>query len=103
MIDWAKAYVIQYPETFEYRRAVLDAIIPGRWQLSPDGKRIKFDINIDLYSYHEYGTLFFLLETLTTWPSVSFLGSTGQQLSFLLRPSIDCLALRVLYNMGSNY
>jgi hypothetical protein len=53
MTDWEKAYVIQYPETFELRRDVLDAILPGRWELSPDGTRIKFDIHIDLYSYHE--------------------------------------------------
>ena len=59
MTDWEKAYVIRYPETFEYRRAVLDAIIPGRWQLSPDGKRIKFDSNIDMYSYHERHIIFF--------------------------------------------
>jgi hypothetical protein len=30
MTDWEKAYIVQYPETFEYRRAVLDTIIPGR-------------------------------------------------------------------------
>jgi hypothetical protein len=59
MTDWEKAYKVKYPETFEYRRAVLDAIIPGRWQLSPDGTRIKFDINIDLYSYHERHIIFF--------------------------------------------
>jgi hypothetical protein len=47
------SYTIDFPQTFEYRRAVLGAIIPGRWQLTSDGKRIMFDIPLGLFSCHE--------------------------------------------------
>ncbi len=46
-------YTIDFEETFEYRRSVLDDILPGRWQLTPDGRRIKFDIPLPLFSSHE--------------------------------------------------
>lgn len=48
-----KEYAIDLEETFEYRRPVLDDMLPGRWQLTEDGKRIKFDIPFPLFSRHE--------------------------------------------------
>ena len=96
MTDWEKAYVIQYPETFELRRDVLDAISPGRWQLSQDGTRINFDIHIDLYSYHERLS-YILPGTLTTWPRMSFVASTGKQPCFWRRPFMSYSVPRVRF------
>ncbi len=47
------SYTIDFADTFEYRKPVLDDIIPGRWQLTPDGKRIKLDIPLPLLSHYE--------------------------------------------------
>ncbi len=46
-------YGIDFEETFAYRRPVLDDMLPGRWQLTPDGKRIKLDIPLPLFSQYE--------------------------------------------------
>jgi hypothetical protein len=53
MFDRGESHTIDFAETFEYRIPVLDAIIPRRWQLESNGKRIKLDLPLPLYSQHE--------------------------------------------------
>ncbi len=53
MFNLEKSYAIDFVDTFEYRRPVLDDLIPGRWQLTPDGKRIQLDIPLPLFSHYE--------------------------------------------------
>lgn len=53
MSNREESYAIDFEETFEYRRPVLDDIIPGRWQLTPDGKEVKLDIPLPLFSHYE--------------------------------------------------
>lgn len=48
-----KSYAVDFKETFEYRRPVLDDMLYGRWQLTPGGKGIELDIPLPLFSHHE--------------------------------------------------
>jgi hypothetical protein len=53
MSNREQSYAIDFESTFKYRSPVLDGLIPRRWKLTSDGKAIKLDIPLALFSNHE--------------------------------------------------